>query len=103
MRGRVPGPGQGLRAFDRAAAASALSSISVSVCGSSGQSGTGHAEVTFAPAGHVQAVVVTDANFAGTPAGRCVQALLQRARVPAFVGGPTSVGKSFTVGAPLAR
>jgi hypothetical protein len=63
-----------LVSFDRGAAASALGSISVQHCGSSGQVGTGHATITFSPTGRVQSVVVDDANFAGTPAGRCVQA-----------------------------
>lgn len=89
--------------FDRGAAASALAGISVAHCGSSGQMGTGHASVTFSPNGRVASVIVDDANFAGTPAGRCVQAALFAARVPAFSGAPVAVGKSFTIGAPLAR
>jgi hypothetical protein len=86
--------------FDRAAAAAALAGISVRQCSASGQIGTGHAMVTFGPAGNVTDVVVDDANFAGTPAGRCVRAAFFSARVPAFDGQPQRVGKSFTIGAP---
>ncbi len=93
----------GIGPFDRGAAASALAGVSVSHCGASGQVGTGHATVTFSPTGRVGSVVVDDANFAGTPAGRCVQTALFNARIPPFSGAAVSVGKSFTVGAPLAR
>ena len=90
--GTSPGTGP----FDRTAAASALN-LSVSQCALGNLTGTGHANVTFAPAGNVSAVVVDDANFAGSDAGRCVQRVLARARVPAFTGSPVTVGKSFTI------
>lgn len=89
--------------FDRAAAASALARVGVQQCASSGQVGTGHVTVTFGPTGRVSEVVVDDANFSGTPAGRCVQTAFFGAVVPPFAGGPVRVGKSFTLGAPLAR
>jgi hypothetical protein len=89
--------------FDRTAAASALGSVNVQQCGASGQVGTGHVTVTFAPTGRVQGVVVDDANFAGTTAGRCVQAAFFTARIPPFNSQTASVGKSFTIGNPLAR
>jgi hypothetical protein len=53
--------------------------------------------VTFGPSGRVQDVVVDDASFAGTPAGRCVMTAFFNARVPSFVGAPVRVGKSFTI------
>ena len=59
--------------------------------------------VTFSPTGRVSQVVVDDANFAGTPAGRCVQTAFFNAVVSPFTGGPVKVGKSFTIGSPLAR
>ncbi len=93
----------GQATFDRAAAASALASIDVRHCSASGQVGTGHATVTFAASGQVTQVVIDDANFSGTPAGRCVRAALFGARVPPFLGGTASVGKSFSLGAPLDR
>jgi hypothetical protein len=89
--------------FDRSAAASALATVSVQHCSASGQVGTGHVMVTFAPTGRVSEVVVDDANFNGTPAGRCVQTAFFDARVPPFAGSPVKVGKSFSLGAPLAR
>ncbi|MBX3217940.1 MAG: hypothetical protein KF850_38395, partial [Labilithrix sp.] len=89
--------------FDRAAAASALARVGVEQCASTGQVGTGHVTVTFAPTGRVSEVVVDDANFSGTPAGRCVQSAFFGAGVPAFSGSPVRVGKSFSIGAPLAR
>ncbi len=89
--------------FDRAAAASALASIRVQHCNASGQVGTGHVTVTFAPTGRVSEVVVDDASFSGTPAGRCVQTAFFDAAVAPFSGAPVRVGKSFSLGAPTAR
>ena len=89
--------------FDRSAAAGALASVNVQHCNVSGQVGTGHVTVTFSPTGRVSEVVVDDANFSGTPAGRCVQTAFFNAAVSPFAGAPIKVGKSFTLGAPLAR
>ena len=83
--------------FSQAAAASALAGINVQHCSASGQVGTGHVVVTFAPTGRVSAVVVDDANFSGTPAGRCVQAAFFNASVAPFTGAPGRVGKSFSL------
>jgi hypothetical protein len=93
----------GMAPFDRAAAASSLAAVNVQRCASGGQVGTGHVMVTFAPTGRVSDVVVDDANFSGTPAGRCVQTAFFSAIVAPFSGSPVRVGKSFSVGAPLAR
>jgi hypothetical protein len=83
--------------FSQSAAASALASVSVRHCSASGQVGTGHVMVTFAPTGRVSEVVVDDANFSGTPAGRCVQTAFFNASVTPFTGPPAKVGKSFTL------
>jgi hypothetical protein len=85
-------------AFDRGAAASALAGVNVQHCGASGQVGTGHVMVGFSPSGRVSEVIVDDANFSGTPAGRCVQTAFFNAVIPAFTGGPVKVGKSFSIG-----
>jgi hypothetical protein len=90
-------------AFDRQASASALAGISVQHCASSGQVGTGHVTVTFSPTGRVQDVAVDDPSFSGTPAGRCIQTAFFNAIVPPFAAPPVRVGKSFSLGAPLAR
>jgi hypothetical protein len=87
------------RGFDRLAAAGALGRVPVGHCAASGQVGTGHVMVTFAPSGRVSEVVVDDPSFSGTPAGRCVTASFFGASVPAFQGAPVRVGKSFTIGA----
>jgi hypothetical protein len=91
------------RVFDRAAAAGALARISVNHCSASGQVGTGHVVVTFVQTGRVSEVVVDDPSFSGTPAGRCVSAAFFGTSVPAFNGGPVKVGKTFNIGAPIAR
>jgi ferric-dicitrate binding protein FerR (iron transport regulator) len=89
--------------FNSAAAASALASVNVQHCASHGQVGTGHVTVTFGPAGRVVDVAVDDANFSGTVAGRCVQSAFFNAAIAPFAGNPARVGKSFTLGVPVAR
>jgi hypothetical protein len=89
--------------FDRSAAAGALARVSVAQCAASGQVGTGHVTVTFAPSGRVSSVIVDDPSFSGTPAGRCVTAAFFAASVARFEGGEVRVGKSFNLGAPMAR
>jgi hypothetical protein len=93
----------GLAPFDRGAAAGALARVSVAHCSASGQAGTGHVTVTFIPTGRVSSVVVDDGTFTGTPAGRCVTAAFFNASVAPFEGGVVRVGKSFSIGAPIAR
>ena len=103
VEGGIRDFGDGARPFDRGAAAAALAGVSVAPCAASGQVGTGHATVTFSPSGRVSGVVVDDASFSGTPAGRCVSTSFFRAVVPPFDGAPVRVGKSFTLGSPIAR
>jgi hypothetical protein len=91
------------RPFDRGAAAGALARVSVAQCAASGQVGTGHVTVTFAPSGRVSSVVVDDPSFSGTPAGRCVTAAFFSASVAPFEGAQVRVGKTFDIGAPIAR
>jgi hypothetical protein len=91
------------RPFDRGAAAGALARVSVAQCSASGQVGTGHVTVTFAPSGRVSSVIVDDPSFSGTPAGRCVTTAFFGASVAPFEGGQVRVGKSFTIGVPMAR
>jgi hypothetical protein len=91
------------RPFDRSAAAGALARVSVAQCAASGQVGTGHVTVTFGPSGRVSSVIVDDPSFSGTPAGRCVTAAFFSASVAPFEGGQVRVGKSFNLGAPMAR
>ena len=93
-----PPPPFGGGPFDRGAAASALAGVNVQHCGSAGQVGTGHVMVAFSPTGRVSDVVVDDANFSGTPAGRCVQTAFFSAIIPPFTGAAVRVGKSFSIG-----
>jgi hypothetical protein len=43
---------------------------------------------------------VLDAPFANTEAGRCVADELAHVSLPAFDGGPITVGKHFEIAAP---
>lgn len=62
-----------------------------------GPTGSGKAQVTFAPSGRVTSANVNGAPFAGTPVGGCVASVFRRARIPAFTGNPVTVSKSFSV------
>jgi hypothetical protein len=85
-------------AFDRAAAATALSAIDVSSCASEGgPTGTGHMSVTFEPSGVVGLALADQPPFAGTAVGACVASRFRQARIPPFGGAPVKVGKSFVV------
>jgi predicted Zn finger-like uncharacterized protein len=84
--------------FDRGAAAAALGGVNVQACKKpGGPTGGGHVKVTFAPNGSVSSAVVDGGPYPGTPVGGCIAGKYRGARVPAFSGGPVSVGKSFTV------
>jgi hypothetical protein len=54
-------------------------------------------KITFAPNGSVSSAVVDGGPFPGTPVGGCIAGKFRGAHVPAFGGGPVSVGKSFTI------
>jgi hypothetical protein len=91
-----PSPEPGGAAFDRSAASSSLSSVSLLPCKQTkGPSGDGHVVVTFAPSGEPQDVVVDRDPFKGTAVGRCIAGQYKRARVPKFSGPAVSVGKTF--------
>jgi DNA-directed RNA polymerase specialized sigma24 family protein len=95
----------GTLTFDRAAAAAALARVDLKPCALVERTtpATGHATITFAPAGTVDTVVVDGGPLAGTPEGVCVAARFGKVRVARFDSppGPVKVGKSFVV--PAAR
>ncbi|HWL86337.1 MAG TPA: hypothetical protein VNO21_11075, partial [Polyangiaceae bacterium] len=84
--------------FDRGAAQAALGNIDVTSCKKSdGPAGSGHLKVTFQPSGTVSAVDVDQPPFSGTAVGGCIAAKFRSAHVPAFSGGPVTVGKGFNL------
>ena len=94
-----PNAGGGSTApFDRGAAQGALGGVNVQSCKKpDGPTGSGHVKITFAPNGAVSSAVVDGGPFPGTPVGGCIAGKFRGAHVPAFSGGPVSVGKSFTI------
>jgi hypothetical protein len=82
--------------FDRPSAARALRVDLAGCKRADGPTGAGHLKVTFQPSGSVSAVDV-EAPYAGTAEGACIAQRLRGASVPAFAGGPLTVGKSFTI------
>lgn len=90
--------GGGTQKFDRGAAAAALSRVNVNGCKKAGgPTGSGHVRVTFAPSGNVTKVDVDTAPYSGTSVGGCVASKFKGASIPAFSGGPVTVGKSFSI------
>ena len=84
--------------FDRGAAQGALGGVNVQSCKKpDGPTGSGHVKITFAPNGSVSKSDVDGGPFPGTPVGGCIAGKFRSAHVPAFGGGPVSVGKSFTI------
>ncbi len=84
--------------FDREAAANALKSVELVKCKvSGGPRGEGHVTVTFGTDGAVGTVAVDKGPFVRSPVERCIVAQYKRAKVPAFRGGPVTVGKTFRI------
>ncbi len=85
-------------AFDRGAAQGALGGVNVQSCKKpDGPTGSGHVKITFSPDGSVSSAIVDSGPYPGTPVGGCIAGKFRGAHVPAFSGGPVSVGKSFTI------
>lgn len=94
----APAGGGSTAPFDRGAAQGALGGVNVQSCKKpDGPTGSGHVKITFAPNGSVSSAVVDSGPFPGTPVGGCIAGKFRGAHVPAFSGGPVSVGKSFTI------
>jgi hypothetical protein len=86
----------GAPAFDRQAAASALSSVDLTKCKApNAKRGEGHVTLTFASTGEASRAVVDRGAMVGTPVAKCIAGTYQKAKVPAFSGEAVQVGKSF--------
>ena len=84
--------------FDRGAASGAIGAVNVQSCAKpGGPTGAGHVKITFAPNGSVSAAIIDSGPFNGTPVGGCIVGKFRGPHVPAFGGGPITVGKSFTI------
>lgn len=84
-------------AFDREAAASAISSVDLAKCrATNAEKGEGHVMITFAPAGGASNATVDRGPWVGTPVAKCLAAQFKKqTKVPAFSGDPITVGKTF--------
>lgn len=92
------GGGGSTAPFDRGAAQGALGGVNVQSCKKpDGPTGSGHVKITFGPDGSVSSAVVDGGPYPGTSVGGCIAGKFRGAHVPAFSGGPVSVGKSFTI------
>lgn len=78
-----------IRAFDRAAAASAVrtAAAGAAACGGGEHTGATRVAVTFAPSGRATlAVVEPGSPFAGSSVGSCIATRMRTARIPPFDG-----------------
>jgi hypothetical protein len=93
---KEPKPAAQEVAFDKVAAASALSSVDLLKCKSTNAPrGEGHVVVTFTPGGTATDAVVDKGPLVGTPVAKCIAKEFKKAKVPAFRGEVVQVGKSF--------
>jgi len=84
-------------AFDRGAAASALTGVNVQSCAKpDGPTGSGRVKITFAPSGMVTSAT-TDPPYEGTAVGGCIAGKYRSIHVPPFSGAPVTVSKSFSI------
>jgi hypothetical protein len=95
---QVGAPGAA-REFDRALAARLLAASAerARTCAlPGGPAGNGRARITFAPDGAISSLEI-EPPFADTEVGRCVAREMSRVSLPAFDGGPVSLGKHFDI------
>lgn len=91
-------PSGGTAPFDRGAAQAAIGGVNVASCKKAdGPTGSGHVKITFQPSGSVSTVEVDTPPYSGTSVGGCVAAKYRAVHIPAFSGGPVTVGKSFSI------
>ena len=96
--GRPESSTPGTAPFHRGVAAAALGLVNVSECTQpGGPRGSAHVKVTFLPSGVISTSEVDSPPFAGTSVGGCIAGKYRRVRIPAFTGGPVTIGKSFTL------
>lgn len=82
--------------FDKAVAASVLSTVDLVKCKSTNAPrGEGHIMVKFTPAGTAAEAVVDKGPWVGTPVAKCIAKEFKKVKVPAFSGDVVQVGKSF--------
>lgn len=82
--------------FDRVAAAAALGEVNLQKCRATNAArGSGHVTITFGPSGSVDSALIDKGPWAGTPVGKCMLGAFKKVKIPAFKGGPVTVGKSF--------
>lgn len=92
----APAPAEEAPQFDKAVAASVLSSIDLAKCKTTNAPrGDGHIMVKFQPAGTASEAVVDKGPWVGTPVAKCIASAFKKAKVPAFAGDVVQVGKSF--------
>ena len=85
-------------AFDKDAAANALRNVDLVKCKiSGGPRGEGHVVVTFSTDGTTSDVQVDRGPFVKSPVERCIVSQYKVAHIPAFVGDPVKVGKTFRI------
>jgi hypothetical protein len=83
--------------FDKQAATAVLSAVDLTKCrATNAPKGEGHVFITFAPKGTAQDVVLDKGPMMSTPAvAKCIVGKFKQAKIPAFVGTPVQVGKTF--------
>lgn len=93
-----PAPKEAAPAFDKEAAALALSSVDLQKCRATNvEKGEGHVMITFTPAGAATTVNVDKGPWVGTPVAKCFAGQFKKAKIPAFSGDPVTVGKTFRI------
>jgi hypothetical protein len=84
--------------FDAPAARASLDGVDLDACHDAGAPrGYGHAKITFSSEGNVTKVVVDSPPGLSAEAVSCIGQRLGSAAVPAYVGAPVTVGKTWLV------
>jgi hypothetical protein len=88
--------------FDRGAASAALlaATSSVTRCIKPQRVAALHVKITFAPRGDVENAVVDFGDGLSSTEKACAELSVRSVKIPAFTGGPVTVGKSYSSVAP---
>jgi hypothetical protein len=82
--------------FDKQAASTAIVTADLQKCRvPSVPRGEGHVIITYEPSGVASFANVDRGPWLGTPTAKCLAEQFKKTKVPAFKGGPVTVGKVF--------
>jgi hypothetical protein len=92
----APQTAGGASEFDKQAAATAITEVSLQKCRATNASrGEGHVTITFTPGGSAAQATIDKGPWIGSPVAKCMAREFRKTKVPPFRGDAVTVGKTF--------